>query len=196
MLITIVVQHLPRGIDLNKASPAEGTSVPDPELALCNNELTCTSSLSVSSWNGSNSWCSSGNETRDSSSERKPTFIKHLLIVDSDTFSQAWALYLMDWSKSTDLDTSVVELQSSILLTTCGSISLMYFSLNVCINPRSRGWSLDNNLVKIKTHNPDVIVFAFHIWKMAGAFLRSQINFWLSLDSASSRMLKSIQALG
>lgn len=65
-------------------------------------------------------------ETRGSSSERKPAFIKHFLIVDSDTFSQAWEIHLMAWSKSTDLDTLV-------LLTTCVSISqgFMYFSLNV-----------------------------------------------------------------
>ena len=92
--------------------------------------------------NGSNSWCSSINETRDSS-ERKPAFIKHFLIVDSDTFHQTWAIYLIAWSKSTDLDTSVAELQSSILLITCVSINLVYFILNAWITQRSRGWSLD-----------------------------------------------------
>lgn len=48
-----------------------------------------------------------------------------------------------------------------------------------------------------------MIVFAFYTWRMARAFsrnkitfLRSRANFRLILDSTSSRMLKSIQALG
>ena len=52
-------------------------------------------------------------------------------------------------------------------------------------------------------HSLDVIVFAFYTWRMARAFsrnkitfLRSRATFRLILDSTSSRMLKSIQALG
>ena len=52
-------------------------------------------------------------------------------------------------------------------------------------------------------HSLDMIVFAFYAWRMARAFsrnkitfLRSRANFRLILDSTSSRMLKSIQALG
>jgi len=60
-----------------------------------------------------------------------------------------------------DLHTSVAELQSSILLTTRVSISFMYFSLNVWIIPRSRGWSLEVQFGG--KNNLDVVVFAFHI---------------------------------
>ena len=59
------------------------------------------------------------NTKRDSSAERIPALAKHFLIVDSDMLSQAWAIHLKACSKSTDLHTSVAELQSSILLTMC-----------------------------------------------------------------------------
>ena len=127
----------------SKASTAEGVSDSDTGLVSLNKEFTCTSPPESRSPNGSNSQWSAGNATRDSSAERIPALAKHFLIVDSDTLSHAWAIHLIACSKSTDLHTSVAELQSSILLTTCVSISFMYLSLNAWIIPRSRGCNLD-----------------------------------------------------
>ena len=126
----------------SKASTAEGVSDSDTGLVSLNKEFTCTSPPESRSSNGSNSQWSAGNATRDSSAERIPALAKHFLIVDSDTLSQAWAIHLIACSKSTDLHTSVAELQSSILLTTCVSNSFMYLSLNAWIIPRSRGCNL------------------------------------------------------
>ena len=95
----------------------------------------------------------------------------------------------------------MAELQSCILLTTCVSISFMYFSLNVWIIPRSSGWSLyvqfgGKNTILMWSYLP----FISGGWQGALSrnkiiFLRYRANFRLSLDSTSSRMLKSIQAL-
>ena len=108
----------------------------DKGLVSLNKEFTCTNSPESRSSNGSNSQWSAGNATRDLSAERIPALAKHFLIVDSDTLSQAWAIHLIACSKYTDLHTSVAELQSSILLTSCVSISLIYLSLNAWIIPR------------------------------------------------------------
>lgn len=77
----------------------------------------------------------------------------------------------------------------------------MYFSLNVWIIPRSRGWSLyvqfvGKNTILMWSYLP----FISGGWQGALSrnkmiFLRSRANFRLSLDSTSSRRLKSIQAL-
>ena len=78
----------------------------------------------------------------------------------------------------------------------------MYFSLNVWIIPRERGWSLNlhfggKNTILIWSYLP----FISGGWQGALSknkitFLRFRANFRLSLNSTSSRMLKSIQALG